>query len=253
MLEVTHECAPGLEGSLLVSEVFGPTFQGEGPTTGQRCAFVRLGACNLHCKWCDTAYTWDSRRFDLKDELSRRPVCSIVKQLSGMDVQLFVISGGEPLLQAKQQAFENLVTWMVRFGDVEIETNGTKAPPLWMMTNNFIRFNVSPKLAHAGDPEQLRINPDVLGYLSGLERYTRRVSFKFVIRCSTPEAMREDLDEVSALVKAHDLRNVWVMPEGTDWRPIIIGAARLADHAIERGFNMSTRLQTLAWGSERGK
>ena len=34
-------------GTLVVSEVFGPTFQGEGPSLGQRAAFVRLGRCNL--------------------------------------------------------------------------------------------------------------------------------------------------------------------------------------------------------------
>lgn len=37
---------------LVVSEVFGPTVQGEGPSLGRRAAFVRLGRCNLECTWC---------------------------------------------------------------------------------------------------------------------------------------------------------------------------------------------------------
>src|SRR2546426_6013433 len=37
---------------LIVSEVFGPTFQGEGPSVGHRAGFVRLGRCNLTCEWC---------------------------------------------------------------------------------------------------------------------------------------------------------------------------------------------------------
>lgn len=41
---------------LLVSEVFGPTVQGEGKHCGRIAAFVRLGGCNLHCRWCDTPY-----------------------------------------------------------------------------------------------------------------------------------------------------------------------------------------------------
>ena len=45
--------------SLTVSEIFGPTFQGEGPFTGRAAVFLRLGRCNLDCKWCDTPYTWD--------------------------------------------------------------------------------------------------------------------------------------------------------------------------------------------------
>ena len=35
--------------TLAVCEVFGPTFQGEGPSLGRRAAFVRLGRCNLDC------------------------------------------------------------------------------------------------------------------------------------------------------------------------------------------------------------
>ncbi|MDQ3757733.1 MAG: 7-carboxy-7-deazaguanine synthase QueE, partial [Actinomycetota bacterium] len=35
--------------TLVVSEVFGPTWQGEGPSVGRTAAFVRLGRCNLAC------------------------------------------------------------------------------------------------------------------------------------------------------------------------------------------------------------
>ena len=56
---------------LVVAEIFGPTWQGEGPSAGQVAAFVRLGLCNLTCAWCDTAYTWDRSRFDLRAELRR--------------------------------------------------------------------------------------------------------------------------------------------------------------------------------------
>ena len=35
--------------TLLVAEIFGPTFQGEGFSLGRRAAFVRLGRCNLDC------------------------------------------------------------------------------------------------------------------------------------------------------------------------------------------------------------
>jgi 7-carboxy-7-deazaguanine synthase len=41
------------------AECFGPTLQGEGKHIGEQAYFIRLGLCNLDCKWCDTPYTWD--------------------------------------------------------------------------------------------------------------------------------------------------------------------------------------------------
>ena len=35
------------------------SIQGEGPAIGRPRTFVRLSSCNLHCVWCDTAYTWN--------------------------------------------------------------------------------------------------------------------------------------------------------------------------------------------------
>src|SRR3954452_24909384 len=84
--------------SVVVAEVFGPTIQGEGRNLGQRAAFVRLGGCNLHCTWCDTPYTWDASRYDLRAEMSRRPVAEIVAEVRPMRPHVVVLTGGEPLL-----------------------------------------------------------------------------------------------------------------------------------------------------------
>ena len=65
--------------TLPLSEVFGPTFQGEGPHAGRRCAFVRLGGCNLSCEWCDTPYTWDATRYDLALENPETPIPTIIR------------------------------------------------------------------------------------------------------------------------------------------------------------------------------
>ena len=37
-----------------VTEIFGPTLQGEGPMAGHPAMFLRLRRCNLQCVWCDT-------------------------------------------------------------------------------------------------------------------------------------------------------------------------------------------------------
>ena len=92
----------GSPDDLVVSEVFGPTFQGEGPSTGHRAAFVRLGRCNLTCTWCDTPYTWDWERFDPSVELSRRTVAALLAEIEAMAPEIVVVTGGEPLLQQRR-------------------------------------------------------------------------------------------------------------------------------------------------------
>jgi hypothetical protein len=42
-------CVPPLTATLPVAESFGPTVQREGPATGRRAHFIRLGGCNLSC------------------------------------------------------------------------------------------------------------------------------------------------------------------------------------------------------------
>ena len=66
--------APPSKASLAVSEIFGPTLQGEGPSSGRRAMFLRLAGCNLSCSWCDTAYTWDWSRYDKKAEVTMMQV-----------------------------------------------------------------------------------------------------------------------------------------------------------------------------------
>ena len=231
----------GVDDGLVVSEVFGPTFQGEGPSVGRRAGFVRLGRCNLDCAWCDTPYTWDWQRYDPGEELRRMSPADILDRLTAMAPEIVVVTGGEPLLQ--QRRLMPLVDGCVAHGwPVEVETNGTRAPDA-ALVRTVAQWNVSPKLANSGVAEADRIRPDALAAL----RATERAVFKFVV------ANEGDLDEVAALVDAHDLRPVWVMPEGTDADTVLERARSLADAVIGRGWNLTPRLHVLLWGDERGR
>lgn len=44
--------APKSAHVLNVNEHFGPTIQGEGPSAGQLCTFLRLAGCHVKCSWC---------------------------------------------------------------------------------------------------------------------------------------------------------------------------------------------------------
>ncbi|MGF0175824.1 7-carboxy-7-deazaguanine synthase QueE [Streptomyces sp. Marseille-Q5077] len=231
---------------LVVNEIFGPTVQGEGQSLGRRCAFLRLGGCNLSCSWCDTPYTWDwtgagdsGVAHDPRKELHRRPVEDVVAELLEFNTGLIVISGGEPLGQ--QERLIPLVKALTERGrEIEIETNGTHAAHPELIAAG-VRFNVSPKLSHSGDTLQRRIVPDALTSLSAVPGST----FKFV--CQNIR----DLDEVAEIVAAFNLASVWIMPIGRSADDVTKHMTELADAVVERGWNLTTRLHTLLWGDKR--
>jgi len=205
-----------------------------------------LGGCNLSCGWCDTPYTWDwtgqgdtGIAYDPKKELRALPYTQVRDRLVAFDVPLIVVSGGEPLNQ--QARLLPLVRDLRDSGhDVEIETNGTIAPDPALAA--LARFNVSPKLAHSGDPEHKRIVGAALRALDAVPG----TAFKFVCRTEA------DLDEVGALVDTYGIGSIWVMPEGRDQASLDRSLARLRDPVMARGWNLTTRLHITLWGDRRG-
>ncbi|HET9052414.1 MAG TPA: 7-carboxy-7-deazaguanine synthase QueE [Candidatus Dormibacteraeota bacterium] len=226
---------------LVVSEVFGPTLQGEGPSLGRPCAFVRLGGCNLDCAWCDTPYTWDWTRFSPRDELRSLQAADVLAQLAGMPVDMLVISGGEPMLQ--QDRLVPLLEGVRASGwRIEIETNGTIAPTP-EVAGLVDQFTVSPKLANASIAEHRRLVDHALTAF----RDCGKACFKFVV------AQPGDLDEVDALVERLGLEPVFIMPEAVDAEGVLAGMVRLADAVVQRGYRLTPRLHLLLWGNARGR
>jgi organic radical activating enzyme len=235
----------------LADPPFGPTFQGEGPSAGRVAVFVRLGGCNLSCTWCDAPYSWDRRRYDLREQIRQIPVADVVDFLATaaarLDRPLLVVTGGEPLLHQHRPAFRGLLAAADDLGlDVEIETNATRIPVLDLP--GAVTFNASPKLGHAGDPVDRRINPGALAVLAALARRDR-ARFKFVATGPV------DLDEIAGLVETHQLpaRQVWIMPEGASAAAVLATARNLAGPVLHRGWCLTLRTHTLLWNDERGR
>jgi organic radical activating enzyme len=223
--------------TLPVAEVFGPTFQGEGPYTGVRTGFVRLGLCNLSCQWCDTPYTWDSTRYDVDRECPPTELEQVHAQLRAMDVDVVCVSGGEPLMHRAQ--LDKLLVPPWRW---HVETNGTIAPPSWW-SEHVEHTSVSPKI-NTRDPFKKRIK---LPALTAWAELGSRVAFKFV--ASTPADLAE-VDYVVELVGIGPSR-VWVMPEGSTSSEVIKRHRELAPYVLDRGWNSTTRLHTLLYEQER--
>ncbi len=230
-------------------EIFA-SVQGEGPSAGMPVAFLRLSRCNLACVWCDTAYTWhftgderphrDGIEFDRKANQLKLDEEEVAARIAALGQTRLVITGGEPLLQAP--ALAQLLDLLPDIS-VEIETNGTitAPPPLDIRID---QFNVSPKLAHSGNPVELALIPE------RLDAYATdpRAWFKFVI------AEPADVDEVLALRERYHFKpdHVFLMPEGTDSETLRSREKWLAPLCVEHGFRMSDRLHIHLFGDSRG-
>jgi len=81
-----------LEGKMLpVMETF-YSIQGEGFHTGQAACFVRIGGCDVGCKWCDVKEAWNASLFPPS------PTDQIIEYAALYPAKAVVITGGEPLL-----------------------------------------------------------------------------------------------------------------------------------------------------------
>lgn len=92
------------------------TIQGEGFHAGKPAYFIRLGGCDVGCRWCDAKYTWNPRIFPPTD------VDVVVDRAKQCAAQAIVITGGEPLLYPL-----GVLTSSLRDAGLEIflETSGT--------------------------------------------------------------------------------------------------------------------------------
>ena len=230
-------------------EIFA-SVQGEGPSAGTPCTFVRLSRCNLACIWCDTAYTWhfdgDERphrsgeTFDRKANQVTLEEDDVAARIAALGQRRIVITGGEPLLQAPA-----LAKMLALLPDVtvEIETNGTTSAPA-RVDIRVDQYNVSPKLAHSGNPAELALIAERLNHYARDER----AFFKFV--CAAPE----DVAEAAAIVRAHAIppARVFLMPEGTDSATLRTREQWLVPLCLQHGFRMSDRLHIHIFGDTRG-
>ena len=67
------------------------TIQGEGYHSGKAAWFIRIGGCDVGCKWCDVKESWNPIHFP--------PVSTydVVKRAIKSNADTVVITGGEPL------------------------------------------------------------------------------------------------------------------------------------------------------------
>lgn len=231
-------------------EIF-TSIQGEGPRSGHLTVFARLSACNLYCRWCDTAYTWrwtatrahdDDTIYDRTRWQIRMTPADLLSAIKAHDPRRVVFTGGEPFLQHK--ALTPVLTHLRSAGfEIEFETNGTVLPPPEFCALCSL-IVVSPKLANSGIEESVRISETSL---RGLLELPETV-LKFVVNS------RADFDEIAKLQRRFevDRHRIWIMPCGRSPEGTAQVGRGIIDQVIERGYNYSARLHLALFGDTQG-
>ena len=154
-----------------------PTVVGEGLYVGVPCFLIRLGGCNLHCRWCDTPNARHGGR--------EIPLSAIVDRALSSPQEWILLTGGEPLIH--RSAFK-LVSRLVEGGKkVLIETNGTRPIGRFLLENVSISMDVkTPSSGEAGKT-----------VMDNLKLLRPTDAIKFVI------AHRKDFDWAKNFVRTH--------------------------------------------------
>lgn len=231
-------------------EIF-ETLQGEGPQLGRPSLFVRLSGCNLHCRWCDTPYTWRwhgtsfahdrPETYDRRAEQVALSPAELAALLGGARTRAIVFTGGEPLTQ--QRGLAQTIALLDERFTFDFETNGTivPTPELAARVETWV---VSPKLANSGMPEPLRLREPALRWFAA----SAAAWFKWVV------ADAADIDEIASIIERFGLPadRQFLMPEGTTPAALRSRAPEVARAALERGWRFSDRLHVHLYGGGRG-
>jgi 7-carboxy-7-deazaguanine synthase len=226
--------------ALKISELF-DSLQGEGPSAGAPATFLRLALCNLRCSFCDTRYTWDWQRFDYDAEVRAMSVEELAPRLSQASGNRLIVTGGEPLVQAR--ALAELLAALPAELVVEVETNGTLLPSAALL-ERVNQWNVSPKLENSGEARERRFEPAVLTALLA----TGRAWLKLVVASGDDCAEAERL----ALEAGFPRERVLFMPLASSRAELAERAPLVASEALARRVRYSPRLHVELWEGRRG-
>ena len=157
-----------MAADLMVSEIFGPTIQGEGCKVGKPSIFIRLGGCDQTppCKWCDTMRSYSLKSNNYKS-MNTFSIIEEVLVLLDYDKTLLsqiplVITGGNPCIQDcidLINGFRHIHEDCVFY----VETQGTEFPK-WLSKVNHLVISPKPPSSYDNHPEGQSIWP-IIEYL----------------------------------------------------------------------------------------
>lgn len=236
-----------------VSEIFGPTIQGEGPLIGRPTVFVRTGGCDFRCLWCDTLHAVLPEYRGEWLPTAPAAILSRVNELSGGRPILVSLSGGNPASQPLQS--------LIELGRGEghsfaMETQGSVAQPWFALLDWLI---LSPKPPSSG----MSTDWDALEACIAAARGGPRCVLKIVVFDEADYAYaRAVAARCSALPVYLQVGNPAplqaagkIMSDDADIPGLLARLRWLVERTLaDRWFEATvlTQLHVLAWGNKRG-
>ncbi len=239
------------------------TIQGEGRLAGTPSLFIRLSGCNLRCIWdkgnneysiCDTPHSVFGKVKYKPFEVEK--IVAIIKHNLG-SIKHIVITGGEPILQAKP--LTQLCKRIKKEFDVHltIETNGTIFDK--ELAGEIDLFSISPKLSSSNPTadkikefdlvetdvhkthNSKRINIECLqSFIDFSKKYGKSLQFKFVVTKS------EDAKEISSdflqKLNGWSKNDIFIMPLGATKDELKLFTPVALEMAISNGWRFSPRM-----------
>lgn len=220
---------------------------------------------------CDSAYSVATR---YKHLITDRTVEETVDQLTTLlpggafkhpktgQWAHMVFTGGEPMLTKTQQGIIAILNEFDRRGNmpkyVTVETNGTQplTAELAQFITDFVQqggewyWSISPKLwSTAGEKHSKAIKPAVVGSYA---QVSAAGQLKFVVNGSS-DSWQEVEENTQLFRDAGCDFPVWIMGVGGTLEGLKITEADIADEAIQRGYNYTSRVHVHIYGNSIGK
>lgn len=127
-----------------ISEIFGPTLQGEGPVIGRPSVFVRVGGCDYRCNWCDSLYAVLPEYKHEWQKMDEEEILQKVLLLTNQKPVLVTLTGGNPALYDLAGLIEKGHARGLTF---MMETQGSKVKPWFKDLDQLV---ISPKAPSSG-------------------------------------------------------------------------------------------------------
>jgi len=234
--------------TILISEIFGPTIQGEGALTGKPTVFVRTGGCDYRCSWCDTLYAVENKyRHDWKPT-SAADIFTKIQGLSQNEPIMVTLSGGNPAIQP----FKPLIDMGQAQGyQFNLETQGSIAQD-WFSDLDVL--TLSPKPPSSGMDTDWNALSNCISAAKGV-----KTILKIVVMDEGDYAYARDVSAKHPTLPIYLQPANHTPPTENDDRIDIAGIMERTRWLVDRVMqdqwydaNVLPQLHTLIWGNERG-